>query len=77
MPEQVSLYDCQHARCQGDRVRCARGHRLAGYGDGSIDLIRVRRGAPLRHAICQGCMDWSGYGPDVVTILPDDQKGWV
>lgn len=69
-----SLYECSHARVSGSLIRCRRGHRLLPRtDDGSIDIKRLARGAPLEFKVCQKCPDFDSMGPS----LPPEERGWT
>ena len=68
-----TLYECSHARVRGDRICCARGHRLLSKSaDGSIGIGRLIRGKRLAFQVCQSCPDFDCMGPPV----PREEKGW-
>jgi len=82
-----TLYECSHARVNGDRIRCRKGYSLLmrtdggskGYSllmrtdGGSIDIRRLARGQRLAFSICQKCPDFDCIGPPV---LPEE-RGWL
>jgi hypothetical protein len=69
-----TLYDCSHARIQGKRIRCGRGHFLSlKSGDGSLDVKRLAAGEPLALNICQQCREFESMGPPV----PEAERGWL
>lgn len=73
MPDSNSLYDCFQAKVISKKVLCDKGHVLSGAW-GSVSIIRVQRGDPLRLAACQGCKDYLEMdgGP-----VPGNEKGWA
>lgn len=69
-----TLYDCYHARVNGERIYCAKGYILsAKSGNGHIGIRRLARGEPLALAICQKCADFDSMGPP----LPPEERGWI
>jgi len=69
-----TLYECSHARVNGDRIRCRKGYSLLMRTDGgSIDIRRLARGQRLAFSICQKCPDFDCIGPPV---LPEE-RGWL
>jgi len=74
MKQLISLFDCYNAKVLGDKIYCAKKHRLnkANY-NGSIDVIRAARGDALRLTVCQGCPD---ADIDEHLLLPEE-KGWI
>ena len=68
------LYECAHARVNGDRIRCRKGHPLlVRTEDNGIDVKRLARGEPLAYNICQRCPDYDCMGPPV----PAEERGWL
>jgi hypothetical protein len=51
-------FDCFNAKCQGDRVQCAAGHRLPISADGTMSLVAVLRGRTAK--FCYTCKDFNG-----------------
>jgi len=69
-----TLYECAHARVNGDRIRCRKGHPLlVRTEDNGIDVKRLARGEPLAYNICQRCPDYDCMGPPV----PPEERGWL
>ena len=69
-----TLYECAHARVNGDRIRCRKRHPLLiRTEDNGIDVRRLARGEPLAYNICQICPDFDCMGPPV---LPKE-RGWL
>ena len=69
-----TLYECSHARVQGDRIRCSKEHPLlVKSADGSIGIGRLARGKQLAFQVCQKCPDFDCMGPPV----PPEEKGWL
>jgi len=70
-----SLYECLHARVQGDRIYCEKGHPLREQGrrNGPLNIQRLARGEPLVLSICQECADFERTGEDI----PCDERGWL
>ena len=69
-----TLYECSHARVNGDRIRCRKGHPLlVRTEDNGIDVRRLARGEPLAYNICQSCPDFDCMGPPV----PSEERGWL
>jgi len=69
-----TLYECSHARVNGDRIRCRKGHPLlVRTEDNGIDVRRLARGEPLAYNICQSCPDFDCMGPPV----PPEERGWL
>jgi len=67
-----TLYECSHARANGDRIRCRKGHPLlVRTDDNGIDVRRLARGEPLAYNICQSCPDFDCMGPPV----PSEERG--
>ncbi|MFC1980358.1 hypothetical protein ACFLVS_05915 [Chloroflexota bacterium] len=69
-----TLYECAHARVNGDRIRCRKGHPLlVRTEDNGIDVKRLARGEPLTYNICQKCPDYDCMGPPVLA----EERGWL
>lgn len=69
-----TLYECSHARVNGDRIHCRRGYPLLIRTDGGgIDIRRLARGQRLAFNICQKCPDFDCMGPPV----PPEERGWL
>ena len=69
-----TLYECAHARVNGDRIRCRKGHPLlVRTEDNGIDVKRLARGEPLAYNICQRCPDYDCMGPSVLA----EERGWL
>ena len=70
-----SLYDCFHARVNGKRIYCGKGHRLceAPNGNGSISMDRLAKGNPLVMGVCRECAEFTSMGEP---LLPEE-KGWL
>jgi len=68
-----SLYQCAHARCRLDRIVCSKGHALSTLANGTISLIRLKRGAPLEYSVCQDCRDFKSMGGP----LNKKGRGWA
>ena len=69
-----TLYECAHARVNGDRIRCRKGHPLlVRTEDNGIDVKRLARGEPLAYNICQRCPVYDCMGPPV----PAEERGWL
>ena len=69
-----TLYECSHARVNGDRIRCCKGHPLlVRTEDSGIDVRRLARGEPLAYNICQSCPDYDCMGPPI----PPEERGWL
>jgi len=68
-----SLYECFNARVKGDKIYCARGHKLSLRSDGMIDIKRLERGVALVLSVCQDCPDFDSMGEPV----PKEERGWV
>ena len=69
-----TLYECAHARVNGDRIRCRKGHPLlVRTEDNGIDVKRLARGEPLAYNICQRCPDYDCMGPPVLA----EERGWL
>ena len=70
-----SLCQCYHAHGLGDKIYCAKGHRLGGNfsPDGTIKYLRLARGRPLELTVCKACPDFDSMGDPV---LPED-RGWI
>jgi len=68
-----SLWQCGNARCQGDKVACAAGHKLSQRKDGTIDTLRAARGDTLEFGICQRCSDYDHFGDPI----PAEERGWL
>jgi len=69
-----TLYECAHARVNGDRIRCRKGHPLlVRTEDNGIAVKRLARGEPLAYNICQSCPDFDCVGPPV----PTEERGWL
>ena len=68
-----SLYECFHARVNGKRIYCAKGHPLQGKGErnGSLNIERLARGELLIISVCQDCADFESVGDP----LPDKERG--
>lgn len=72
MKPKRSLYQCLLAHVRGDRIVCVKGHYLGGTDDGSINILRLERGAPLEFTICQTCRDYDRNGAPI----PENERGW-
>ncbi len=72
--KRITLYECAHARVNGDRIGCHKGYRLSSRTeDGSIEVKRLARGEALALAPCQKCPDFDCVGPPV----PPEERGWL
>ena len=69
-----TLYECSHARVNGDRLYCRRGHPVSSKpGNGHLDISRLALGKRLAFGICQACPDFDCIGPPV----PPEERGWL
>jgi len=70
-----SLYQCYNARCRGARIVCGKGHTLGSTdnGNGTISLLKLKRGAPLEYSVCQACIDFASMG----SPLTKKDRGWA
>jgi len=68
-----TLYECSHARINGDRICCRKGHSLLpGARDGTVEAKLVERGDELALSVCQICPDFNRIGPP---LLPYERAG--
>lgn len=67
------LWQCNHAKVLGSRIRCDKGYKLGSSEDGTITLGRAATGEPLCMAACQECTDFDSMGK----ALSADERGWV
>lgn len=75
MKETRSLYDCGHAKVEGESIACEQGTKLTSMNlTGTISIIRLQRGSPLELRACQHCKHFSQM--DGGRVLPQD-RGWV
>jgi hypothetical protein len=69
-----TLYECLHARVNGDRIYCDKGCPLSQTsGNGHIDIERLVRGEALALAPCQKCADFDSMGPPISR----NERGWL
>lgn len=69
-----TLYECSHARVNGNRIYCHKEYSLSPRKkDSSIEVRRLARGEELALATCQNCRDFDDMGPP---ILPEE-RGWI
>ena len=54
-PKRRLIYDCFHAKTDGEKVFCGQGHALHPVY-AKVNLLPVLRG--IRSKICQGCLDF-------------------
>ena len=73
MKKERTLYECSHARVQGERIICRVGHQFSLNKDGAISLTKLVRGEPLAIRACQGCQDFDRNGAPI----PARDRGWV
>jgi len=80
-PEKRSLYDCLHAKVEGDRIFCFKGHCLNKGTEnsklvipGSLSITMLIRGQPLEMDVCQNCPDFDRM--DGGKVQPED-RGWA
>jgi len=69
-----SLYQCYNAKCRGVRIVCGKGQTLGpkGNGNGTISLLKLKRGTPLEYSVCQDCGDFKSMGGPVAA----KDRGW-
>ena len=71
---QRTLYECFHARVNGDRIYCDKGHQLLKKsGDGSIGIGRLISGKQMGFQVCQDCPDFEEMGPPI----SPKERGWI
>ena len=69
-----TLYECAHARVNGESISCRKGHQLnVRPGNGHVDLSRLAEGKRLAFMVCQSCPDFDCMGPSV----PPEERGWL
>ncbi len=69
-----TLYECAHARVNGEGVYCRKGYQLSlRPGNGHLDINRLARGQRLAFKACQDCLDFDCMGPPV----PPEERGWL
>ena len=69
-----TLYECAHARVNGESIRCCKGYPLnLRPGNGHLDISRLARGQRLAFKTCQDCLDFDCIGPPV----PPEERGWL
>ena len=69
-----TLYECAHARVNGESIRCCKGYPLSlRPGNGHLDIRRLARGQRLAFKACQDCLDFDCIGPPV----PPEERGWL
>lgn len=69
-----TLYECEHARVCGERIRCRKGYLLSPLSrNGSLDIQDLAEGKPLASDTCQQCGDFKRMGPP----LPEEERGWI
>ena len=69
-----TLYECAHARVNGESIRCCKGYPLnLRPGNGHLDINRLARGQRLAFKVCQNCPDYDCLGPPV----PPEERGWL
>ena len=69
-----TLYECFHARVNGETIYCGKGHTLyERSGNGHLDIIRLAKGKRLAFKACQSCPDFDCMGSP---LLPED-RGWL
>ncbi len=69
-----TLYECSHARVNGNRIYCRKEYPLSPRKkDSGIEVRRLARGEELALATCQNCHDFDGMGPPI----PPDEMGWI
>jgi hypothetical protein len=73
MKKKRTLYECSHARVNGERIKCRLGHQFSLNKDGGISLIMLARGEPLAFSACQGCSDFDCMGKPI----PKETRGWL
>ena len=74
MKRRRTLYECNHARVKGSRIRCRRGYTLSPRTeDGGVDIKRLAAGEELALSPCRGCRDFDCNGPPV----PPGERGWL
>ena len=69
-----TLYECAHARVNGESIRCCKGYPLNPRpGNGHLDINHLARGQRLAFKVCQSCPDFDCLGPSV----PPEERGWL
>lgn len=69
-----TLYECWHARVNGNRIYCNKEHSLSlRTEDGKIEVRRLARGEKLALTPCQNCPDFDGIEPPI----PPEERGWI
>jgi len=72
-----TLYECAHARVNGESIHCCKGYPLnprpGNPGNGHVDVSRLARGQRLAFKACQECLDFDCMGPPV----PPEERGWL
>jgi len=63
------LYQCFNAKVNRTEVVCAKGHSF----EGRVTILNVARGAPLKMAICETCLDYDEMGEP----LSKEERGWA
>ncbi len=72
--ERRTLYECWHARVNGNRIYCRKEYPLSlRTKDRNIEVRRLARGEELALAPCQNCRDFDGMGPPI----PPEERGWI
>lgn len=71
--DERSLYQCFHAKVIGEKVHCAKGHKLPSNAGAFSTYWALAHGAPLIMSCCQNCNDYDEMGPPI----PANERGWL
>lgn len=67
-----SLYQCFNAKVKGDIIYCSKGYTLAKAQDGTVPVMRLKKGFPLEQAVCQNCPHYDEMGEPLAL----SERGW-